>query len=140
MVRLLAAALLVGTPIAASAQFIPSKPEAVADAVADCWAAVGSKAVDQAVLARSGWKAGSLAESRGARIDTPLQAYAKATTTVVLMLMSTAKAPACSIVSRVSSTSEVSLPARAIQGRLTSVDPQVKTTRSGGSIVFLSLP
>jgi hypothetical protein len=140
MVRLLAAALLVGTPISASAQFIPSKPDAVADAVASCWAAVGSKAVDQAVLARSGWKPGSIADPRGARINTPLQVYGKAGSNVVLMLMSTAKLPACSVVSRVSSASDVSLAAQAVQRRLTSVDPQVKTARSGPSIVFLALP
>jgi hypothetical protein len=140
MVRLVAAALLVGTPISASAQLIPSKPEAVADAVADCWAAVGSTAVDQAVLARRGWKPGSIANPRGDRINTPLQVYGKANTNVVLMLLSTAQSPACSIVSRVSSASDVSLAAQAVQRRLTSVDPQVQTARSGPSIVFLSLP
>ncbi len=140
MVRLVAAALLFGTPISASAQLIPSKPEAVADAVADCWAAVGSKAVDQAVLAQSGWKPGSIADPRGAGINTPLQVYSKANTNVLLMLMSTAKSPACSIMSRVSSAADVSLAAQAVQRRLTSIDPQVKTARSGPSIVFLALP
>lgn len=140
MVRLLAAALLGAMPMSASAQLKPNKPETVADAVADCWAAVGAKAVDKTVLARSGWKAGSITDQQGGQVNSPLQVYGKAGADVVIMLMHTGNSPACSIVSRLSSASDVSLAAQAVQRRLTAADPQVKTARSGRSIVFLSLP
>ncbi len=141
MIRfLLTAALLVGTPASALAQLTPSQPDAVANAVVDCWAAVGAKIVDKTALVQRGWQAGSVSDPQGSRVDTPLQVYGKSGSNVVLMLMSGASSPTCSIVSRVGSAVDVSLAAQAVQRRLTATDPQVKTARSGRSIVFLSLP
>jgi hypothetical protein len=135
-----AAALLAGMPVSAFAQMKASQPEAIADAVVDCWAAVGSSSVDTAVLGKRGWQAGSIQDPKGGQIKTPLQVYGKPGSNVVLMLVSTASSPACSIVSKVTAASDVSLAAQAAQRRLTAFDPQVKTARSGSSIVFLSLP
>ena len=141
MIRsVLAAALLVGTPTFALAQLKPGKPEAVADAVADCWAAVGAKGVDKVVLGQRGWQAGSISDPQGGRVDTPLQVYGKSGSNVMLMLMSVADSPACSVVSRVNAPEDVSLAAQTVQRRLTAADAQVKTARSGRSVVFLSLP
>jgi hypothetical protein len=140
MIRLVSAALLALAPVGASAQLRPSAPEAVAEAVADCWAAVGAKEVDRAALTRAGWAAGSITDPKGGSVGTPLQLYGKAGSNVVLMLMRTAKTPACTVMSRVGSTADVSLVAQAVQRRLTAAEPQVKTTRSDGSIVFIALP
>ena len=140
MMRLLAAVLLIGTPAAASAQLKPSDPEAIAAAVADCWTAVGPKTVDTNVLGRNGWQAGSISDAQGGQVDTPLQVYGKRDSEVVVMLMPTTSSPACTVTARVSSASDVSLAAQAVQRGLTGAHPQVKTARSGRSIVFIALP
>ena len=135
-----AAGLIAGAATCATAQMTPSQPDTVAQAVIDCWAAVGAKGVDKALLVQRGWRAGSITAPGGRAVDTPLQVYGKSGSNVVLMLLKTASAPACTITSRVGTAADVSLAARAIQRRLMVVDPQVKTARSGRSIVFLSLP
>ena len=56
------------------------------------------------------------------------------------MLMGASAAPMCSVVSRVENAAAVSKAAQAVQQVLVAADPEVKTARSGKSIVFLSLP
>ena len=138
--RCFAATLLFVAPMSASAQMNPGQPEAVAEAVADCWAAVGPRGVDQSVLARAGWRAGSMKDRQGGRVETPLQVFGKANSDVVLMLMSTADVPGCTIVSRLGKAADVNVAAQAVQRRLTAADPQVKTARAGKSIAFLAQP
>jgi hypothetical protein len=132
--------LLVGAATCVSAQLAPSQPDAVAGAVTDCWAAVGRNGVDRNLLGQRGWRAGSITAPGGKRVDTPLKVYGKAGSNVVLMLLDNVASPACTVTARVGTASDISLAARAVQRQLTSADPQVKTVRSGQSIVFLALP
>jgi hypothetical protein len=133
--------LLVGLALAtqASAEMPPSPPADIASAVADCWAAVRPNSIDQAVLRQRGWRAGKISDAQGA-VATPLQPYGKNGSNVLVMLMGMSDAPMCSVLSRVENAAAVSKAAQAVQQVLVGADPQVKTARSGKSIVFLSLP
>ena len=138
MIRILSAAVIAAVPALASAQLGRSAPEAVAEAVADCWGAVEAQAVSRTALAAKGWRAGSITDSKLGEVETPLEVYGKSGSDVVLMLMS-GKSPICTVMSRVSSAADVSLVAQAIRRRLTAGDPQVNTARSGNDIVFIAL-
>ena len=48
--------------------------------------------------------------------------------------------PMCSVIARVASPEDLGKTAGTIQKSLIVVDPQVKTTRDGNSLVFLALP
>ena len=123
----------------ASAELRPSPPNSIASAVADCWAAVGSRSVNQAVLQQRGWQPGTITNAQGA-VATPLKPFSKAGSNVLVMLMGTAEKPMCSVAARVENAAAVSLAAQAVQKTLVSADPQVATARSGKSIVFIALP
>ena len=123
----------------ASAERLPSQPADIAGAVADCWAAVRPNAVDQAVLRQRGWQVGTIKAADGA-VATPLQLFGKHGSNVIVMLMGAEETPMCSVVSPVESVEAVSKAAQAVQRALVAADPQVKTARSGKSIVFLALP
>ena len=139
MIRLLlSTALLVGSTTAASAQMKSSQPDAIAASVADCWVAVGPKAIDKLVLVERGWRAGSISDPRGGPVDATMGVFSKSGSNVVLLLMD--NSPSCAIVSRVNRVADINLATQATQRRLEALDPQVKTARSGQSIVFLSLP
>lgn len=135
----LATIMAAGLPSPAAAKLGPANPEAIASAVADCWAAVRPGSVDQAVLRERGWQAGSATGDKRAEA-TPLQLFGKSGSGVLVMLVGSAEMPMCSVVSRVESAEAVSKAAQAVQATLVAADPQVKTARSGKSIVFVSLP
>jgi hypothetical protein len=120
---------------------VPSSPDAIASAVADCWTASGAPSVDEAKLQQLGWKAGSMSSPDGKAVETTMRFYGKSGSNVMLMLMNTAKsASGCTIVSRVAKPDDIGKTVGAVQKALVGLDPQVKTARSGGSIVFLALP
>ena len=122
----------------ANAELRPSTPDAIASAVADCWAAIGPKFVDQAVLQQRGWQAGTI-RNAGAAAQAP-RIFGKNGSDALVMLMGTADKPMCSVPARVESIEAVSKAAQAVQKTLVAGDPQVITSRSGKSVVFLSLP
>ena len=124
--------------VPANAELRPSTPDAIASAVADCWAAVGPKFVDQAVLQQRGWQAGTISNAGSAA--QALKIFGKSGSDALVMLMGTADKPMCSVAARVESVEAVSKSAQAVQKTLVAGDPQVITSRSGKSVVFLSLP
>jgi hypothetical protein len=134
---LLVAGLAFATP--ANAERQPSQPAAIASAVTDCWAAVRPNSVDQTVLQQRGWQAGTVSNAQGA-VAIPLKLLGKNGSDVILMLTDIGETPMCSVLSRVEDPAAVSKAAQAVQRALVTADPQVKTARSGKSIVFLSLP
>ena len=133
--------LLAGLALAtqASAEMPPSPPGDIASAVADCWAAVRPNSIDQAVLRQRGWQPSKI-EGAQRGVATSLQPYGKSGSNVLVMLMGTSDVPMCSVLSRVENAAAVSKAAQAVQQVLVAADPQVKTARSGKSIIFLSLP
>ena len=133
--------LLVSLALAApaNAELRLSPPEAIASATADCWAAVGSRSVNQAVLLQRGWQPGTITSAQGA-VATPLKPFSKTGSNVIVMLMGTADKPMCSVAARVEDAAAVSLAAQAVQKTLVGADPKVATARSGKSIVFIALP
>ncbi len=135
------AAFLAGLAFAvpANAELRPSTPDAIASAVADCWAAIGPKFVDQAVLQQRGWRAGTISNAGGSAAQAP-KIFGKNGSDALVMLMGTADKPMCSVAARVESIEAVSKAAQAVQKTLVAGDPQVITSRSGKSVVFLSLP
>ena len=134
---ILLASLALSAP--ASAELLPSPPDAIARAVSDCWAAVGSRSVNQAVLLQRGWQPGTINNAQGA-VATPLKPFSKTGSNVLVMLMGTAEKPMCSVAARVENAAAVSLAAQAVQKTLVDTDPKVATARSGKSIVFIALP
>ena len=117
---------------------VPSSPDVIASAVADCWTAAGSSSVDESKLKQFGWKVGSMSSPDGKTVETPMRFYSKSGSYVMLMLM--AGANSCTIVSRVNKLDDIGKTVGAVQKALVGLDPLVKTARSGSSIVFLSLP
>jgi hypothetical protein len=114
------AAFLAGLAFAvpANAELRPSTPDAIASAVADCWAA---------------------SNAGGSAAHAP-KIFGKNGSDALVMLMGTADKPMCSVAARVESIEAVSKAAQAVQKTLVAGDPQVITSRSGKSVVFLSLP
>jgi hypothetical protein len=133
--------LLAGLALAApaSAERQPSPPAAIANAVTDCWAAVRPNSVDQTVLQQRGWQQGTVSNAQGT-VETPLKLFGKSGSDVMVMLTGTGETPMCSVLSRVENPAAVSSAAQAAQRALVAADPEVKTARSGKSIVFISLP
>ena len=131
------AALVLAAPASVGSQ--PSPPAAIASAVGDCWAAVGPGSVDQTVLRQRGWQPGKFTGAP-AGVPTSLHPFGKSGANVILLVTASAGKPTCSVVSRVESAAAVSTAAQAVQQALVAADPEVKTARSGKSIVFLALP
>jgi hypothetical protein len=76
----------------------------------------------------------------GRAVATPLRFYDKAGSNVMLMLMDSADVIGCTILSRVNKPEDASVAAGAIRKSLVALNPEVKTSRSGKSIVFIALP
>ena len=123
----------------ANAERQPSAPAVIANAVTDCWSAVRPNSVDQTVLQQRGWQQGTVSNAQGT-VATPLKFFGKSGSDVMVMLTGTGETPMCSVLSRVENAAAVSSAAQAAQRALVAADPQVKTARSGKSIVFISLP
>jgi hypothetical protein len=130
-------ATLLATP--AAAQMRPSSPDDIAAGVSDCWAAVGPETVSLDLLRQRGWEAGSIESAKGP-VETPLKFYGKSGSNVVMMLQADDDSPTCSIMSRVAKVADIDRAAQAAQRSLSTVDPQLKATRSDNALVFLSLP
>jgi hypothetical protein len=123
----------------ASAELGPSPSSAIAGAVSDCWSVAGTS-IDEARLQQLGWKAGTMSSPDGKPVATPLRFYGKAGSNVMLMLMNQPGMTGCTVLSRVTRLEDVNSAAGAIQKSLLALNPEIKTTRSGQSIVFIALP
>ena len=56
------------------------------------------------------------------------------------MIAEGSSTPMCSVIARVASPDDLGKAAGAIQKKLVALNPQVKATRDGDSLVFLALP
>jgi len=127
---------------AASAQtgLQPAAADDIAGAVIDCWNAVGEKAVDRRNLEAAGWQFAPGSDSQGKPVSTPLSLYARAGRQAAIMIAEGSSTPMCSVIARVASPDDLGKAAGAIQKKLVALNPQVKATRDGESLVFLALP
>ena len=137
---LLVTALLPGMSVAAPLQR-PASADDIAAAVGDCWTAVGPNTVERAKLEARGWKAGSPSSSDGKPSISPIIFYGKTGSNIVIMLGGPpGNPPMCTVLSSVASLQEINKAAGSVQRTLLAFDPKVTAARSGGSIVFISLP
>ena len=127
---------------AASAQtgLQPAAADDIAGAVTDCWNAVGAKKVDRGSLEAAGWEFAPGSDAQGKPVKTPLLLYARAGRQAAIMIAEGARTPMCSVIARVGTPEDLGKTAAAIQKKLLALDPQVKATRDGDSLVFLALP
>ena len=130
------AALALAGP--ADAQMTPNSPELVAVAAADCWQAASGPKLDEALLQSRGWKAGSMKDPDGKSIASPLRFYGKSGSSVLLMAMNVSGAAGCTILSRVPKVADIGTAAQLLMSRLQAIDPAVKGSRQGQSIVYVS--
>jgi hypothetical protein len=133
-------ALAAGLASPAAAQLKPNSPEAIASAATDCWSAAGPRSLDEARLRQLGWAAGSIKSPGGKDIDTPLRVYSKRGSNVVMMVMNSATMSGCTILSRVAKAEEIGVTAQLLLTKLTAIDPTVKGSRQGQSILYFALP
>ena len=117
----------------------PASANDIAGAVTDCWNAVGAKDVDRSQLAAAGWKV-THSDPRDQSVAKPLSLYERAGRREVIMIAEGSSRPMCSVIARVASPEDLGKTAGTIQRSLIVVDPQVKATRDGNSLVFLALP
>ena len=128
--------------VAASAQADALQPAAaddIAGAVTDCWNAVGAKDVNRGSLQVAGWKAAH-SDAQDKSVAKPLTLYGRAGRQSLIMVAERASQPMCSVIARVASPQDLGETAGTIQKALVALDPQVKATRDGNTLVFLALP
>ena len=130
------AALLALAPAAAAAQPV-STPQAIVDAAADCWQAVGPKAIDQAGLAAKGWMPGEMKDKDGKAIASPLKFMGKPGSGVMLITFPDSKAPGCTAMSRVDSVAAYKTLGDLLLNRMKSLEPGLKAGRNGPNGIAL---
>ena len=136
-----AALLLALIPAAAQAAqpgVQPSAPDKIVAAVMDCWSAVGKDMVDRALLQSRGWTAGQIKSPKGETVKSELAFYGKADSSVMILLAATDKAKgACTVVSRVSTPSDIATTASQLSKAIKAAVPDARAVRSDLSITFV---
>ena len=132
--------MLIGLASPAIAQMGPSDPETIARAGVDCWQSVRDGPVDIARLEARGWKAGSMGNA-GKPVKSLLGVYGKTgSSTLIMLLDQPGAAGGCTVVSSVHTPDEIVKAAQALLAHLVKIDPNVKGSRQGQSIIYVSGP